>query len=213
MTYADIEQGTAEWKAIRCGRVTASRIADLMARTKSGWGASRANYMAELVAERLTGKPAEGFTSSAMQWGTEKEPEARELYSFLSNQEIQQVGFVPHPFIEMAGASPDGLIGAAGMVEIKCPNTATHIETLRGQSIPAKYIGQMQFQMACAGREWVDFLSYDPRMPMEMQSFVKRVARDEKHIREIESAVREFLAEVDETIADLTRLYRTQEAA
>ena len=139
----EIVQGTPEWHAIRLGKVTASRVADVMAKTKTGYGASRANYMAELIAERLTGAPAERYTNAAMQWGTDKEPEARALYEFLTDAAVAQIGFVAHPTISMSGASPDGLVGYDGLVEIKCPNTATHIDTLLGVSGPSKYMLQM----------------------------------------------------------------------
>lgn len=198
-----MEQGSAEWVAARLGRVTASRVSDVVARTKTGWGASRANYMAELIAERLTGVPAEKYTNGAMQWGIETEAEARAAYQFERAMLVAQTGFVPHPQIEMAGASPDGLVGDAGLIECKCPNTATHIDTLLGQSVPGKYITQMQFQMACTGRRWCDFVSFDPRMPEAMRLIVHRVERDDKHIAELEGAVREFLAEVDNKVAAL----------
>lgn len=209
----EIVQGSAEWLAIRCGKVTASRIADVIAKTKTGYGASRANYMAELIAERLTGAPAEKFISGPMAWGTEKEPEARALYEFLTDAEVTQVGFVPHPTISDSGASPDGLVGDAGLVEIKCPNTATHIDTLLGQSIPAKYETQMQWQMACTGRQWCDFVSYDPRMPDSMRLFVCREERNDAMIEELSAEVGKFLAELDEKVASLTALYERKEAA
>jgi putative phage-type endonuclease len=207
-----MEQGSAEWFAIRCGRVTASRVADVIAKTKTGWGASRANYMAELVAERLTGSPAEKFTNAAMAWGNEKEDEARAAYEFRTGVVVGTVAFVPHPFIESSGASPDGYVGDEGMLEIKAPNTATHIETLLGGTIPAKYETQMLWQMACAKREWCDFVSFDPRLPPEMQLFVKRLERDDKRIAELEEMVSDFLAELDEKVAKLTALYRKEAA-
>lgn len=194
----EIVQGSAEWLAARAGKVTASRVADVIAKTKTGPGASRANYMAELIAERLTGEPAEKFVNAAMAWGTEKEPEARALYEFLTDAEVTQVGFVPHPTISDSGASPDGLVGTEGMVEIKCPNTATHIETLLGQVVPAKYITQMQWQMACTGRQWCDFASYDPRMPDSMRLFVKRIERDEQFIEATSQEIVAFLEELSE---------------
>lgn len=206
-------QGSEEWIAARLGRVTASRVSDVIAKTKSGYSASRANYCAELVAERLTGKAADGFKSSAMQWGTDNEAEARIAYSFYTDMEVTEVGFVPHPVIEMTGASPDGLVGDAGLVEIKCPLTATHIETLMGQAVPAKYVAQMQWQMACTGRQWCDFASFDPRMPEHMRLFVKRIARDDKAIKSLEIEIISFLAEVDEKVAALTKLYGEREAA
>jgi putative phage-type endonuclease len=207
-----MEQGSAEWFAIRCGKVTASRVADVIAKTKSGWGASRQNYMAELVAERLTGVPAGSYTNAAMMWGTDQEPNARAAYAAQTFDTIEQVGFVPHPFITMSGASPDGLVGADGMLEIKAPQTATHIETLLGGAIPAKYETQMLWQMACANREWCDFVSFDPRLPPEMQLFVKRLARDDKRIAELEEMVSDFLAELDAKVAKLTAIYRKEAA-
>jgi putative phage-type endonuclease len=202
-----IAQGTPEWRMQRCGLVTASRISDLMARTKTGYGASRANYMAELTAERLTGVPAEGFTSAAMQWGTEKEPDAKAAYEFLTDAVIMPAEFVPHPSIPETGASPDGYIGDDGLIEIKCPNTATHIETLLGGSVPGKYALQMQWQMACTSRQWCDFASFDPRMPPAMQLFVRRLERDDAKIAEIEADVMRFLDEIGATVSKLRALY------
>ena len=173
-----IEQGTPEWHAQRLGKVTASRISDVVARTKSGWGASRANYMAQLIAERLTGQVADSYTNNAMQWGSEKESEAADAYAFYRNADPVAVGFVKHPVIAMSGASPDRLIMDDGLIEVKCPNTATHIETLLGAAIPTKYVLQMQWQMDCTDRAWCDFVSYDPRMPEHMRLHVVRVARD-----------------------------------
>jgi len=203
-------QGTDAWLQERCGKVTASRIADLMARTKSGYSASRANYASQLICERLTGCVAPSFTNAAMIHGTETEPEARRAYEFYIDRDVVQVGFIPHSSIEMAGASPDGLIGNDGLLELKCPNSATHIETLLGGVIPDKYVKQMQFQMACTGRQWCDFASYDNRLPERMRLFVKRVDRDEELIGEIETEVRGFLAEIDETVAQLRVRYEQQ---
>ena len=211
-TVHTMEQRSAEWFAHRAGRVTASRIADVMAKTKTGPGAARKNYAADLVAERLTGECREGFSNAAMQWGTDMEPQARAAYEFLHDASVAEVGFIDHPTLPMAGCSPDGLVGDDGMVEIKCPNTATHIETLLTGKIDGKYLKQMAFQLACAGREWCDFVSYDPRLPAEMQLFVKRIPRDPALIVEIETEVSEFLAEVDQTVAALRARY-TQEAA
>lgn len=206
-----IAQGTPEWLAQRCGKATASRMADITARTKTGWGASRANYAAELVAERLTGSPAERFTNAAMAWGTEHEDEARAAYQIEALCTVEQCGFIDHPTIAMAGASPDGLIGTDGLLEIKCPNTATHIDTLLSQSVPDKYVKQMLWQMACTGRQWCDFASYDPRLPESMRLFVKRVERDEAAINQLEDDVIAFLAEVETTVRGLRDLYETQQ--
>lgn len=192
------EQGSAEWLLARVGKVTASRVADVIAKTKTGPGASRANYMAELIAERLTGAPAERFVTGPMAWGTEKEPEARDLYAFITDAEIVQVGFIEHPSISMCGASPDGLVGTDGMVEIKCPNTAGHIDTLLGQTVPAKYVTQMQWQMACTGRQWCDFVSYDPRLPDSMRLFVQRIERDDQFIEKTSQEIVSFLEELSD---------------
>lgn len=210
---ADIIQGSDEWLKIRCGKVTASRVADVIAKTKTGWGASRGNYMAELITERLTGIPAPSFINDAMRWGTEKEPEARTAYEFRFNCDVTQIGFSHHPKINMAGASPDGLVGDGGLIEIKAPNTSTHIETLIAKKAPAKYITQMQWQLACTGREWVDFVSYDPRLPEAMQLFVHRVERDDKMIDELEQMVADFLGEVDQKVAFLLSTYGERNAA
>ena len=150
-----MDQGTLEWKQARCGLITASRIADVMAKTKSGESASRANYAAQLVAERMTGSTAESFVSKEMERGTEMEPFARASYDALRDVMVDQVGFVQHPSILRAGASPDGMVGTDGLIEIKVPNTATHIGYATTGEIPAKYQLQMLFQMACTGREWV----------------------------------------------------------
>jgi putative phage-type endonuclease len=205
-----IEQGSPEWLMERCGKVTASRIADLMAKTKSGYAATRLNYRAQLIAERLTGCVQASFTNAAMIHGTETEPEARRAYEFFVDCDVQQVGFAPHPTINMAGASPDGLVSDDGLLELKCPNTATHIETLLTGAIPDKYVKQMLFQLACTGRAWCDYASYDNRMPERMRLFVKRIERDEDAIGEIETEVRAFLMEIDETVARLRSEYEAQ---
>ena len=198
-----MEQGTDEWRAARLGKATASRIADIVARTKSGYSTSRANYAAQLVCERLTGAPTDSFVNSAMQWGLEKEPEAQRLYEFEHDTPVVKVDFIDHPRITLSGASPDGFIGDDGLIEVKCPITATHIDTLLGRSVPGKYLCQMQWQMAVTGRQWCDFVSYDPRLPLHLRLFIRRVHRDETHIAELEGEVTGFLAEVDATLARL----------
>lgn len=210
---SDIIQGTEEWKAIRCGKVTASRVADVIAKTQKGWGASRATYMGELIAERLTGVPAPSYTNGAMQWGTEQEPNARAAYEFYNDCTVEQVGFIAHPTIAMSGASPDGLIGNDGMVEIKCPNTSTHIDTLLGQEVPAKYITQMQWQMACSGRQYCDFVSFDPRMPESMRYFVRRIKRDDTTITQLEKDVTAFINELESKLLGLRQVYEKADAA
>jgi putative phage-type endonuclease len=158
------------------------------------------------VVERMTNTQAESFTNAAMQWGTDQEPFARAAYEVQQNVLVDETGLVDHPTIEMAGASPDGLVGEDGLVEIKCPNTATHIDTLLTQTVPGKYITQMQFQMACTGRQWCDFVSFDPRMPARAQLFVKRVQRDDGFIKEMEQEITKFLAEVTAKVEQLNKL-------
>lgn len=206
-------QGSPEWYAARLGRVTASRVSDVLAKTKSGWGASRGNYMAELIVERLTNLPAATYTNAAMQWGVEKEPEARAAYEFYADVTVEEVGFVNHPHIALSGASPDGLVGADGLVEIKCPNTNNHLETLLGQAPKDSYVTQMQWQMACTGRKWCDFVSYDPRLPEAMRFFTKRIMRDGVGINTFETEVISFLAELDAKLARLNDLYAVEKAA
>jgi putative phage-type endonuclease len=200
------EQGTAAWLAERAGKVTASRMADLLATTKTGPSASRANYMADLVVQRMTGTIEQSFTNAAMQWGVDQEPFARAAYEILTGQIVEEVGFIPHPVIEMSGASPDGLVGSAGMIEIKCPNTATHIDFLLDGKIPGKYQLQMAWQMACCEREWVDFASFDPRLPEKLQLKVVRFHRDDAQIKDMEAKVIEFLKEVADKVAALERM-------
>mgnify|MGYP000358377392 FL=1 len=202
-----MDQRSDEWFAARLGKVTASRVADLMAKTKSGPSASRGNYMADLIVERLTGIRPEGFTNAAMIWGTETEPQARAAYEFLTDAEVVEDGFVLHPIIADFGASPDGLIGDVGLLEIKCPNTAAHIETLLTGEVPGKYVTQMQAQMACTGRAWCDFVSFDPRMPGDMQLFVRRVARDDAFIAQMEGEITGFLAELAQKLDALRLRY------
>lgn len=208
----ELIQGSAEWKAARVGMATASRVADIVRRTKSGYSTTRQNYMAELIVERLTGEPAPQFVSSAMQWGTEQEPNARAAYEFMRDVEIAQIGYVVHPAIPDSGASPDGLIGADGMVEFKCPLSATHIETLLSGTIPTEYITQMTWQMACTGRKWCDWVSFDPRMPEAMKLYVRRIKRDDALIALLEKDVREFLDEMAKKLAQLIALQQKQAA-
>lgn len=208
-----IEQGTLEWHQARLGKVTASRVSDVIAKTKTGWGASRANYMAELLVEHLTGEQQDTYTNAAMQWGLDQEPAARAAYEFMRDCEVAPGGFFVHPRIAMSGASPDGLIGTDGLVEFKCPNSSTHIDTLLGDAIPAKYIVQMQWQMACTDRAWCDWASFDPRLPASMRLFVQRVPRDDKMIADLEGNIVAFLRELDDKLADLRGRYEAKAAA
>lgn len=200
-----IIQGSDAWLAARCGSLGASRVHDALAKTKTGWGASRDNIMSELIVERLTGVSAPSFVNAAMQWGTDHEPEARIAYEFYKDVSVVQVGIVKHPTIIGTHASPDGLVNDDGLIEIKCPSSATHIETLLGGTIPAKYVTQIQWQMICTDRKWCDFVSYDPRLPESMRLFIKRVDRDSGLA--LEAAVIQFIDELDKKLAVLRERY------
>ena len=200
-----IEQRTEAWHNARAGKATASRIADIMARTKSGPAASRKNYMAELAIERLTGVHEEGFKSADMQWGIIHEGSARDEYCMSRGVLVNECGFFDHPSIPMTGASPDGLIGDDGLIEIKCPRSATHIEFLLTGEIDSRYKYQMLWQMACTGRQWCDFVSYDPRMPEKLRMKVVRFERDDEEIARIEDEVDAFLRELDAQVGALKK--------
>lgn len=192
-----IEQNTPEWLQARCGSLGASAVAEALARTKTGWGAGRGNVKARLVIERLTNTPQDSYKNAAMQWGHDQEDNAANAYSFLTGNPVEVCGIYKHPTIDGTHASPDRLVGEDGLVEIKCPNSATHLETLLKKKIPSNYVTQMQWQMAVTGRKWCDFVSYDPRFPESKQVFIQRVERDDKEIAKLEKEVAEFLAEVE----------------
>lgn len=206
MNVINHHQGTPEWLQARVGLVTASRVADVIAKTKSGPSASRAGYLGELVAERLTGvTAASAYQNDDMRRGIELEPDARFAYEVRQGQVVAECGLVLHPTMR-AGASPDGLVGDDGLVEIKCPRTHVHIEYLEGNRPPPKYVPQMAWQCICTGRAWVDFVSYDPRMPERLQLFVVRFVPDDAYLRELESEVSSFIAEIDSKVESLSRL-------
>lgn len=194
-----VEQGTDDWFKARLGRATASRFKDIMTKVKYGEAAAVKNYRSELTAECLTGNREETWKSPAMQWGTETEPLARLQYVLNSGNDVEECGFFAHEKI-MAGASPDGLIGEDGLLEIKCPNSATHIATLQAQQVPYQYYWQVMGQMWITGRKWCDFVSFDPRMPENAQYFCIRVERDEDEIKKLESEVTEFLETVEQEV-------------
>lgn len=204
---SDLVQGSPEWLQARCGSLGASQVADALARTKSGWGASRANAKARLITERLTGKPTETFVSAAMQRGTDLEPIARAMYSFHHDHDVTEIGIVLHPAIKGTHCSPDGLIADNGMVEIKCCGAARHIEILTGSPPEDRYVKQCLWQLACTGREWVDLAYFNPDLPEAMQLHVTRIERDEAIITEMEDQVAAFLAEVSAAMADLEARY------
>ena len=195
----EIQQGTPEWFAQRLGKATASRIKDIVAKTKTGYSTSRDKYLTQLLLERLTGTVAESYSNDAMSWGTEQEPFARAAYEAQKGVMVDQVAFINHPTIEMAGASPDGLVGDDGLVEIKCPMSHTHLESLLG-GLDDQYKVQVQWQMACTGRKWTDLCSFDPRFPADLQLVVKRFERDDAYIATLEKEVIKFLAELDDKL-------------
>lgn len=202
----ELEQRSDEWRQARVGCVTASGVGDLVSRNKPKKGqtigeysAKRANYFDAIVAERMTGRPQDWKEVWSLTQRSELEPEARDCYTFYTGNEVQLVGFVQHPEIENAGASPDGLITVDGMLEIKCLDPKNHLKLFEGDlSVMYEYLPQMDFGLACTGRQWCDFLSYCPWMKEErFKSFIQRVPRDEQRISSLETSVREFLAEVD----------------
>jgi putative phage-type endonuclease len=194
-------QGTPEWLAERAGKVTASMISNVLMKPET---AGFRDYQAQLVAEILTGKPqGSDYTNAAMQFGTETEPLARSAYEVETGFTVDEVGFCQHPSIEQAGASPDGLVGDYGLVEIKCPKVATHLGYLIAGVVPAGYKNQMMWQMACTGRDWCDFVSFRPDLPENLQLFKVRYLKDAKRIVELETAVVDFLAGVRHMILKL----------
>ena len=204
---ADLMQGTPEWLAARAGSLGASQVADALAKTKSGWGASRAAVMSQLARERLTGRPTEGFCSAAMQRGKDLEPQARAMYSFMFGHDVTEIAMVKHPAIAGSHCSPDGLCGDDGLVEIKCCGDARHHEILSGSPPEERYVKQCLWQLACTDRRWVDLAYFNPDWPEEMQLKVHRIERDVALIAEIEAEVTAFLSELDATVAELSAAY------
>lgn len=198
-TLVKAEQRSPEWFAARLGKATGSRFGDIIAKTRSGYAASRKNYRAELVAEILTGQVTESFTTAAMQWGIDYEPVARLQYELITGNDVEETGFWYHNHLA-AGASPDGFVNDDGLLEIKCPNTATHLDTLMYKKVPKQYVAQVQGQMWITGRKWCDFVSYDPRLPDNAQIFITRVERDEKFIAELEQEIIDFTQEVNDLV-------------
>ena len=204
----DVDQQSAEWIQLRCGMVTGSRVADVMAKlkTKDRESAARATYRTEIVCETLTGRAADHYVSPAMEWGTLTEPLARTEYELLRNLDVDLIGFAIHPTIKRFGASPDGLVSSDGLVEFKCPNTSTHIDWFLEGKVPEEYQPQMLAEMVCTDRQWCDFVSFDPRLPKKLRLYCVRFKRDDERIKAMEAEVNKFLAEVDETISQLDKL-------
>ena len=204
-----INQGTEEWKLLRCGKVTASRIPDVMNFLKNGKeGGDRAKYKIQIVTEMLTGVPYEyALDTAAMRWGREQEPFARFAYAKYRGCTVDQIAFAYHPTIELAGASPDGLVGKNGLVEIKCPMSSTHVQYVLADVVPDDYRYQIIWQLACMPeREWVDFISFDPRTKDNLRLFIKRLHRDkqvEEEIKTITAGVELFLGECRSLVTQL----------
>jgi putative phage-type endonuclease len=203
-----MEQRSLEWYEARLGKATASKFGDIMTLIKTGESAARKNYRSQLVAERLTGQPSDNFTSSAMQHGIDNEELARLEYSLMTGNDVKEAFFETHPTLQ-AGASPDGYVDTDGLVEIKCPNTATHIETLKTKKIPKQYYWQIMGQLWITGRKWCDYLSYDPRLPENAQLVLIRVERDEQAIKDLEIEIASFLRTVDEEV-EFIKNYKEQ---
>ena len=195
-----VKQGTDEWHQLRLGKVTASRVADILAKTKTGPSVSRVNYLIELALQRVTKALEPSYTNASMEWGTLTEPQARVAYEVATGNFVDQIPFMDHPKIKWFGCSPDGLVGDDGLIEIKCPNSPTHWSYIKADEPPNKYVIQMQAQMAVTGRKWCDFVSFDPRMPERSQLYIKRVPRDGEFILFMEAEVASFLREVEEEV-------------
>ena len=205
MILETADQRTADWYAARIGKATASRFKDAIAVLKSGAPAqAQRDYCTELVVERLTGQRVQKFVTAAMQWG-DHEPEARAAYERATGTSVEETGFIAHDTL-LAGCSPDGLVDWDGLIEIKCPwNTANHIETLLN-GMPAEHTAQVQGQMWITGRQWCDFISYDPRMPEPLQLHVQRINRDPGFIADLEARITIFLQQVGTQVEALRRL-------
>ncbi|HZW05366.1 MAG TPA: YqaJ viral recombinase family protein [Candidatus Nitrosotalea sp.] len=204
MNSIDLEQGSELWLAVRRGLITASRVSDLVATNKNGSeSAARKNYRAELIVEILTGQTPDKFVTREMQWGIDQEPFARAAYELERDVMVETCGFVLHPSVARFGCSPDGLVGEDGMVQIKCPATATHLAWLQAGAVPLEHAAQMVAELACTGRKWNDFVSFDPRLPAGLQLFICRMERDEQLIALCEMKVAEFNLEIRDVISDL----------
>ena len=204
----DVEQGTQQWKEARAGFVTASRLHDVLDIIKRGEGAERRKYRGEIVCEILSGQPYPQHITQEMRWGTEHEPEARGVYGLENDVIVDRVGFAIHPEIGRFGCSPDGFVGDRGMLQIKCPSTRTHLTWIREGRIPLEHASQLIGELSCnRDRDWIDFMSYDPRLPDPFRTFVRRFERAgrENLILGIESVVEQFNAEIDAEIEQLRK--------
>lgn len=201
-------QRTQEWYAQRAGKVTASPILKVYKKLKSGgYSSERETYFYQVLGERLSGVPASGFKNAAMQRGIDKEAEAREAYTRRTNYPVSEAPFVPHPRIKNAGASPDGFVGDDGLTEIKCPTTATAVKVLIADYLDETYQAQIQWQLACTGRKWCDYVVYDDRLPEHLRLYIRRIDRNDALIADVEKEVEKFLAEIDAAVAALDKKF------
>jgi putative phage-type endonuclease len=204
MRIIDVEQNTPEWLQARCGRITASRVRDVLNWLKSGKESEkRASYRVEILSERLTGRMESKNVNAEMQWGIDNEAAARFAYEQFIRAEVKRIGFVIHPSMDFFGASPDGLVGEDGGIEIKCPKTSTHLEWMFDGIIPDEHRYQMVAGICCTERKWWDFVSYDPRLPRHLRLFIVRMQRDESEVAKVEQEVLRFNEEVESMMKSL----------
>lgn len=206
MRTINCSQGSAEWLDIRRGKITASRIVDVLDRLKKGGeGAGRRNYRIDLIAERLSGRSEGHYISPEMQWGIECELMARAAYEMQRGVMVESVGFVLHPTLDFTGASPDGLVDEDGTTEFKCPKTTTHIKWMLEGGVPEEHQPQCLWVMTCTGRKWCDFVSYCPHLPDGLSTFIVRMERDEQRIADVTNEVCRFDDEVQHFVTELSK--------
>lgn len=209
LRFSTAQQGTEQWHRDRLGHITSSKIDTVLTKARSGGGLSvgAETYMLNLIGERLTGKPCDEFYSKYTQWGKDNEAQARAIYALdalADNAVVTQIGFVWHPTIRWVGGSPDSLVGADGILEIKCPYTAkNHLAVVLSNEVPDEHMTQCQANLWVTGRAWCDYVSFHPDMPLHLQSKVIRVLRDEIAIEEIDRRVRQFAEQLEIRMAKL----------
>ena len=206
MQHSDLQhipQNSDEWLKARLGKITASKVAEVLAMTRNGPSERRSKYMWQLVSERLTGDFTRTYTNDAMLWGIENEPLAREFYEAMNDVSVEQVGLYVHPRFDFAAASPDGLVGDDGLLEIKCLTSVNHFKAIYDNEPPKDYLPQVHWQMACTGRAWCDLTLFDPRVPLKMQLKVFRIERDDAEVTRLEEAVEAFNQEIEAVIETL----------
>ena len=198
----EIPQGSPEWFAARCGKISASRLGDIMRKTKWGESTYKAKVRLELAIERITGKSVSSVVmNQAMRDGVDREPDARTLFEAVTGKEVALCGSFDHPTIVNTSASPDGLLrGENAVLEIKCPTHATHAKNLMSETMPKNYIYQVQWQIACTESDYAYFASYHPDYPPELRLKWVKVEKDDSVIKSLEEAVRQFDIEIEDLI-------------